>query len=57
MCDKALVYLLFEKHHFNHVIHFGAESHVYNSINATDMFINTNIVGTIFKNYKKIYKQ
>ncbi len=46
ICDKGLVEETFEKHQINGVIHFAAESHVDNSINAPDNFIHTNINGT-----------
>ena len=37
---------LFNKYKFNSVIHFAAESHVDNSIEKPDEFINTNVFGT-----------
>ena len=46
ICDKGLIENLFEVYNFNNVIHFAAESHVDNSIESPDAFINTNIVGT-----------
>lgn len=46
ICDKILVETLFEKHQFNKVVHFAAESHVDNSITGPGAFIHTNIVGT-----------
>ena len=46
ICDKKLVQKLFDSHNFSGVIHFAAESHVDNSINKPDAFINTNIYGT-----------
>ena len=46
ICDRALVESLFEKYHFQGVIHFAAESHVDNSIAKPDAFITTNIHGT-----------
>jgi dTDP-glucose 4,6-dehydratase len=41
-----LVENLFEKYQINGVIHFAAESHVDNSIENPDAFIQTNIFGT-----------
>ncbi len=38
---------LFEKHHFDGVIHLAAESHVDRSISNPMEFINTNIIGTV----------
>lgn len=46
ICDKKLVDSLFKNYKFIGVIHFAAESHVDNSINNPDAFINTNIHGT-----------
>lgn len=46
ICDENLVQALFEKHQFNKVVHFAAESHVDNSITGPGAFIHTNIVGT-----------
>src|SRR5690554_3729432 len=44
ICDEALVQKLFEKHQFQKVVHFAAESHVDNSISGPAEFIQTNIV-------------
>ena len=46
ICDSALVEELFKKYQFTDVIHFAAESHVDNSIENPDTFINTNVYGT-----------
>ncbi len=46
ICDRDLVEELFEKHRFDGLIHFAAESHVDNSIASPDNFIKTNIEGT-----------
>ncbi|MFC4722865.1 dTDP-glucose 4,6-dehydratase [Geojedonia litorea] len=46
ICNRSLVESLFEKHKFNGVIHFAAESHVDNSINNPNAFIQTNVFGT-----------
>ena len=46
ICDRALVENLFDKYQIDDVIHFAAESHVDNSIESPDDFINTNIFGT-----------
>jgi len=56
ICERDLVTNLFEKYHFQSVIHFAAESHVDNSIKNPDEFIKTNIFGTfvlldVAKNY------
>lgn len=44
--NRSLVEDLFEKHDFNGVIHFAAESHVDNSISGPEAFITTNVNGT-----------
>ena len=46
ICDRNLVEHLFNKHKINGVIHFAAESHVDNSIENPDTFIQTNVFGT-----------
>lgn len=46
ICDRALIEKLFNTYNFNGVIHFAAESHVDNSIEKPDEFINTNVLGT-----------
>ncbi|MCC1483469.1 dTDP-glucose 4,6-dehydratase [Winogradskyella immobilis] len=46
ICDKNIVNNLFQEYNFSSVIHFAAESHVDNSIENPDEFINTNIHGT-----------
>ncbi|MEL6917263.1 MAG: dTDP-glucose 4,6-dehydratase [Bacteroidota bacterium] len=46
ICDAELVNDIFEKYQIQGVIHFAAESHVDNSIEAPDYFIKTNIEGT-----------
>ena len=46
ICDANLVQELFNKHQFDKVVHFAAESHVDNSITGPGAFIETNIVGT-----------
>jgi dTDP-glucose 4,6-dehydratase len=46
ICDRTLIESLFDKHQFNGVIHFAAESHVDNSISGPEAFIRTNVFGT-----------
>lgn len=48
ICDKKLVLDIFTEYDVKGVIHFAAESHVDNSINGPEPFINTNINGTFF---------
>ena len=47
ICDVGLVNSLFEKHQFDTVVHFAAESHVDRSIEGPAEFIQTNVVGTL----------
>ena len=44
--NRKFLESLFEKYHFDGVIHFAAESHVDNSIEEPSVFIETNIKGT-----------
>ncbi|MBL6449853.1 dTDP-glucose 4,6-dehydratase [Fulvivirga sp. 29W222] len=46
ICDRDLIEHLFNQYNFQGVIHFAAESHVDNSIEGPEAFINTNINGT-----------
>ncbi len=46
ICDPALVKNLFETQQFQGIFHFAAESHVDNSINGPEVFVDTNIKGT-----------
>jgi len=46
ICDRSMLTDLFEKNDIRGVIHFAAESHVDNSIEGPETFINTNINGT-----------
>ena len=47
ICDKELVSGLFEKYDFDYVINFAAESHVDRSIYNPELFVQTNILGTV----------
>ena len=46
ICDKELVQRIFKEHGIESVIHLAAESHVDRSIDAPDVFLQTNIMGT-----------
>ncbi len=46
VCDRMAVYKLFEEEQPDMVVHFAAESHVDRSIEAPDIFLQTNIIGT-----------
>ena len=45
--DMSLVKTLFEKHHFDGVLHCAAESHVDRSITDPLAFVTTNVIGTV----------
>jgi dTDP-glucose 4,6-dehydratase len=47
ICDKELVKGLFERYGFKSVVHFAAESHVDRSISGPDIFLKTNVEGTV----------
>jgi dTDP-glucose 4,6-dehydratase len=44
--DRLMIYSIFEKHKFDAVINFAAESHVDRSIENPEIFLKTNILGT-----------
>jgi len=44
--DREAVYALFEAEKFDAVMHFAAETHVDRSIEAAEVFLTTNILGT-----------
>ncbi len=46
ICDRELVYKLFEKEKFDYVVNLAAESHVDRSIENPTIFLETNIIGT-----------
>ena len=47
ICDKELVTDLFKKYDFDYVINFAAESHVDRSILNPEIFVQTNVMGTV----------
>lgn len=47
ICDRTLVREIFEKYNINYVVNFAAESHVDRSIKEPDIFIETNVKGTL----------
>ncbi len=47
ICDKELVEGLFQKYDFDYVINFAAESHVDRSIKNPEIFVQTNVMGTV----------
>ena len=46
ICDRELVYKLFEEYKFDYVVNFAAESHVDRSIENPTIFLETNVIGT-----------
>ncbi len=46
ICDSDLLQQMFDRHHFDGIIHFAAESHVDRSIFGPAEFVRTNINGT-----------
>jgi len=47
ICDKEAVTKIFEDYDIDRVIHFAAESHVDRSIRDPEVFVNTNVLGTL----------
>ena len=47
ICDKTLVQNLFTRYQFDGVVNFAAESHVDRSIRDADIFVRTNVLGTL----------
>ena len=47
ICDKELVEGLFQKYDFDYVINFAAESHVDRSIKNPEIFVQSNVMGTV----------
>ncbi|GAB1308221.1 dTDP-glucose 4,6-dehydratase [Urechidicola sp. KH5] len=46
ICNRKLIESIFAEYNISDVIHFAAESHVDNSIEKPDAFIQTNVFGT-----------
>ena len=46
ICDRPVVYEIFEKEQPDIVVNFAAESHVDRSIETPEIFLQTNILGT-----------
>jgi len=47
ICDSKLVSAIFKKYHPDYVVNFAAESHVDRSIEEPEIFLTTNIIGTL----------
>lgn len=46
ICDKDAIKKVFSQHDIDYVVNFAAESHVDRSIESSDVFVKTNILGT-----------
>jgi dTDP-glucose 4,6-dehydratase len=58
ICDSDLVHSLFQKFQPDLIMHLAAESHVDRSIESSDVFIKTNIMGTaVLLECAKVYWQ
>ncbi|NMM65089.1 dTDP-glucose 4,6-dehydratase [Clostridium sp. P21] len=47
ICDKEVVEGLFRKYDIDYVVNFAAESHVDRSIREPEVFVKTNVLGTV----------
>jgi dTDP-glucose 4,6-dehydratase len=47
ICDKALLEKLFKENDIDYVVNFAAESHVDRSIREPEVFVTTNVLGTV----------
>lgn len=47
ICDKEIVTKIFQEHDIDYVVNFAAESHVDRSIKEPEVFVRTNVLGTL----------
>lgn len=47
ICDKEAISAIFREHDIDRVVHFAAESHVDRSIRNPEIFVQTNVLGTL----------
>ncbi len=47
ICDRDAVEALFKQYDFDYVVNFAAESHVDRSISDPEIFVKTNVLGTV----------
>lgn len=47
ICDREAITHIFEKHDIDYVVNFAAESHVDRSIANPEIFVETNVLGTV----------
>ncbi len=57
ICDNDAIAKIFEENIVDYVVHFAAESHVDRSISDPDIFVKTNVLGTVnlLNNAKKAW--
>ena len=47
ICDDVAISEIFDQNEIDHVVHFAAESHVDRSIKNPEVFVRTNVLGTL----------
>ncbi|MEL7597853.1 MAG: GDP-mannose 4,6-dehydratase, partial [Clostridiaceae bacterium] len=47
ICDKEQITKIFEENDIDYVVNFAAESHVDRSIREPEVFVKTNVLGTV----------
>lgn len=47
ICDKEVIGKVFAQYEIDYVVHFAAESHVDRSIREPEVFVKTNVIGTV----------
>lgn len=47
ICDSGAIRAIFREHDIDRVVHFAAESHVDHSIRNPEIFVKTNVLGTL----------
>ncbi len=47
ICNKEAMHQIFREYNIDRVVHFAAESHVDRSIRDPQVFVNTNVIGTL----------
>lgn len=47
VCDSALLESLHKMYRFDAIVHFAAETHVDRSIKTPELFVETNVIGTV----------
>lgn len=47
ICNKRLIKEIFKNYTIDYIVHFAAESHVDRSINNPEVFVKTNVLGTV----------